>query len=253
MLPAASQARGNRLFPYAQEQNGCLAAGDLTSRLWKLIIPLEFPKFTGRFLAMPAAQRTPKPSLAQSAARERLLAAARQNFFAHGFRGVTMDELAASLGMSKKTLYAHFPSKTELLKALVAQKFAEVEADLSQITAARAADVMPALRELLAAVQRNTQEIQPAFFRDVQRLEPEVFAWAENRRRQLIEQHFSKLLTAGRRWGVIRKDIPVKLVIEIILGAAHAMLTPRAMAELAITPRTGLSAIITVVLEGRDH
>ena len=41
----------------------------------------------------------------------RIVAAARRYFLAHGFRGVTMDDLAAELGMSKKTLYAHFSSK----------------------------------------------------------------------------------------------------------------------------------------------
>ncbi|MGN6719163.1 MAG: helix-turn-helix domain-containing protein, partial [Candidatus Binatia bacterium] len=46
---------------------------------------------------------------------ERIVSAARAHFFAHGFRSVTMDDLAAELGMSKKTLYAQFPSKTELL------------------------------------------------------------------------------------------------------------------------------------------
>ena len=54
----------------------------------------------------------------EGATRARILAAAREHFFAHGFRRVTMDDLAQELGMSKKTLYAHFPSKTALLEAM---------------------------------------------------------------------------------------------------------------------------------------
>ena len=52
------------------------------------------------------------------AALKRITTAARQHFFAHGFRGVTMDDLARELGMSKKTVYASFPSKADLLRAV---------------------------------------------------------------------------------------------------------------------------------------
>ena len=47
--------------------------------------------------------------------RQRIVDAARVHFFSHGFRSVTMDDLAEELGISKKTLYAHFPGKIDLL------------------------------------------------------------------------------------------------------------------------------------------
>ena len=56
------------------------------------------------------------------------------HFFSHGFRSVTMDDLAEELGISKKTLYAHFPGKFDLLEAVLAAKFAAVEATLKQVT-----------------------------------------------------------------------------------------------------------------------
>ena len=59
------------------------------------------------------------------ASRQRIVEAARAHFFSHGFRSVTMDDLAEELGISKKTLYAHFPGKIELLEAVLADKFAE--------------------------------------------------------------------------------------------------------------------------------
>ena len=61
--------------------------------------------------------------------------AARAHFFSHGFRSVTMDDLADELGISKKTLYAHFPSKIALLEAVLADKFASVEARLKEVDA----------------------------------------------------------------------------------------------------------------------
>ena len=54
--------------------------------------------------------------------RQRIVDAARGHFFSHGFRSVTMDDLAEELGISKKTLYAHFPGKFDLLEAVLADK-----------------------------------------------------------------------------------------------------------------------------------
>ena len=38
-------------------------------------------------------------------------------FLTLGVKSVTMDEIAAELGISKKTIYAHFPTKTRLIDA----------------------------------------------------------------------------------------------------------------------------------------
>lgn len=188
--------------------------------------------------------------MVEKTTRRRIAAAARAHFFVQGFRGVTMDQLAEELGMSKKTLYAHFPSKTALLKAVLDEKFQELEAELEKILAACAADFLTGLHRLLACVQRHTEEIQPPFVRDMQRVGPELFNLVEGRRRTVIRRYFGKLLDGGRREGLIRKDVPVRLVIEILLGAVQAIMNPPRMAELRLTPAAGFAAIVTVILEG---
>jgi AcrR family transcriptional regulator len=47
--------------------------------------------------------------------RERVLDAAYKLFRRHGFRRVTMDEIAAAATLTKRTLYHHFKSKDQLL------------------------------------------------------------------------------------------------------------------------------------------
>src|SRR3954470_889369 len=93
--------------------------------------------------------------------RQRIVDAARAHFFSHGFRNVTMDDLAEELGMSKKTLYAYFPAKIDLLEAVLAEKFASVEATLKGVMRAHARDFPATLRELLAGTQRELAEIKP--------------------------------------------------------------------------------------------
>src|SRR5262245_9624183 len=182
--------------------------------------------------------------------RQRIIGAAREHFFIHGFHGVTMDDLAEGLGMSKKTIYAHFPSKTALLEAMLLEKFRCVEEDLQAITSECSADFASGLHRLLACVQRHTDEIRPPFVRDIQREAPDLFKLVQARRREVIQRSFSKLLGEGRREGLIRKDIPVHLIIEILLGAVEAIINPPRLAELELSVKSGITTIISVILEG---
>src|SRR6266576_344712 len=105
--------------------------------------------------------RTEKPSKKArpaDAVSQRIVEAARAHFFSHGFRSVTMDDLAEELAISKKTLYAHFPSKIALLEAVLADKFAGVEAKLEEIKRAYPHDFPAALHELLANTQRELDD-----------------------------------------------------------------------------------------------
>src|SRR2546427_9441826 len=94
----------------------------------------------------------PRPrSRKRDPSRRRIVDAARIHFFSHGFRSVTMDDLAEELGISKKTLYAHFPGKIDLLEAVLADKLAGVEAKLKEVTRAHPHGCPATLRELFAA------------------------------------------------------------------------------------------------------
>lgn len=199
---------------------------------------------------MPTRKSKPrKPSVDQAATR-RVVAVARRQFLAHGFRSVSMDDLAAELGMSKKTLYVAFPSKDALIEAVLKDKFREVEADLGQLAKGQAADVEIVLHRLLDCVQRHTAEIQPAFVRDIGRETPELFQMVEQKRRELIRRYFGGLFEDGKKSGAIRSDIPTHLIIEILLGAVQSIMNPTKLVELGLTVEQGYASIIRLVLEG---
>ncbi|WP_158630047.1 TetR/AcrR family transcriptional regulator [Cohnella sp. AR92] len=55
----------------------------------------------------------------KSAAREQLLLTGSQLFFANGFHAIGVDRIAAEAGVTKMTLYKHFPSKDHLIVAIL--------------------------------------------------------------------------------------------------------------------------------------
>jgi len=200
-----------------------------------------------------STNKTTKPSgkaKSADAGRQRIVEAARAHFFSHGFRSVSMDDLAAELAVSKKTLYAHFPSKIAVLEAVLADKFAGLEAKLEELTRAYPHDFPAALHELLANTQRELDEIKPPFVRDMRQKAPQVFKIVERRRAELIERFFGRLFIEGQSTGMVRKDLPAKVMIEILLGAVQAIVNPAKVEELGLTPKTGFASVLKVVLEG---
>src|SRR3954451_3932186 len=59
-----------------------------------------------------------KPSM-----KERILEPADRLFYLRGIRAVGVDTIAAEIGISKRTLYNHFPSKDALITAYLDRRF----------------------------------------------------------------------------------------------------------------------------------
>jgi AcrR family transcriptional regulator len=199
---------------------------------------------------MNTANKSRSKARKNSSVRPRIVDAARAHFFSHGFRSVTMDDLAEELGISKKTLYAYFPGKFDLLEAVLADKLRSVEATLKEVTHAHPDDFPATLRELLTGTQRELDEIKPPFVRDMRQKAPDIFKIVERRRAALIQRYMGKFFVDGQRLGMVRKDVPAKLIIEILLAMVQSIMNPPKMEELGMMPKEGYTGILKIVLEG---
>src|SRR5712692_4302587 len=71
---------------------------------------------------MPPANMPPheKPTM-----KERILETADRLFYSRGIRAIGVDTIAAEVGISKRTLYNHFPSKDALISAYLGRRFVQ--------------------------------------------------------------------------------------------------------------------------------
>jgi AcrR family transcriptional regulator len=67
-------------------------------------------------------------SSGRQAMQERILATADRLFYGQGIRAVGVDTVAAEVGISKRTLYNHFPSKDALIVAYLSRRSRPFEA-----------------------------------------------------------------------------------------------------------------------------
>lgn len=68
--------------------------------------------------------------------REKMIQAARKAFAEKGYAAASMDELTASVGLTRGALYHNFNDKKGLLAAVVAQIDSEMAANAKAIAAA---------------------------------------------------------------------------------------------------------------------
>jgi AcrR family transcriptional regulator len=68
------------------------------------------------------------PPHEKPAMKERILETADRLFYLRGIRAVGVDTIAAEIGISKRTLYNHFPSKDELIAAYLQRRFTQAPA-----------------------------------------------------------------------------------------------------------------------------
>ncbi|MCL9803536.1 TetR/AcrR family transcriptional regulator [Pseudomonas sp. AKS31] len=82
--------------------------------------------------------------------REAIIQAAIAEFRAHGFEITSMDKIAATAGVSKRTVYNHFPSKEELFAEILNQLWARISAEPS-VVYSRDQPLREQLRQMLQA------------------------------------------------------------------------------------------------------
>ena len=62
------------------------------------------------------------------AMKDRILETADRLFYLQGIRAIGVDTIAAEIGISKRTLYNHFPSKDALISAYLERRFVQPRA-----------------------------------------------------------------------------------------------------------------------------
>ncbi|HEY5791931.1 MAG TPA: TetR/AcrR family transcriptional regulator [Chthoniobacterales bacterium] len=180
---------------------------------------------------------------------QRIIETAEQTFLQRGFARVSMDELADSLGMSKKTLYQHFSGKDDLLAAVLRHRTETVGRSILGILES-AAPFPEKFRDLLNVIQRRMNEIQPVFLEDLQRYAPEHFRIIEEFRARMLPVFFGKILDEGAAAGLIRGDLDRALFIRIAVNAIQSLVRPGILTELKMHPWEGIDGILQIFFEG---
>ncbi len=169
------------------------------------------------------AVRTPRPSA--DATRERILAAALDQFSELSFEGATTREIAARAGVTQGLLNYHFSSKDELWRAAVDGLYAELgEALDSRAEGLRGVDALTVAKLLIREFihfSATHPQLHRIITQECKNDGPRMDWMVERHIRPRYEQTtalFSRLVEAGHV-----PDIPVAHLYYILTGAGPTM------------------------------
>ncbi|WP_112137099.1 TetR/AcrR family transcriptional regulator [Glycomyces dulcitolivorans] len=130
--------------------------------------------------------------------------------------GVSVAEVAEAAGVGRVTLYGHFPSRTELAKALMDRAFEETEAAWRAVDTSGPADAAldRVLREQWHLMERN-RNLRDNIIGDVS---PQ---WLRQRHDPILRR-IEELITRGQDEGAFRTDLPLSWLITALYSLVHA-------------------------------
>lgn len=149
--------------------------------------------------------------------REKILKTSMEEFKSKGIRAVKMDDIAALLGISKRTLYEIYSNKEELLLECV--KFQEEQYDAHMISFEKdpSNNVIDIIIEFYNKQIQWLSGVNPLYFSDIQKYRQVVLYF--ERRNSERKQNKMIFYQRGIREGVFRGDVDYD-VLSRILNAA---------------------------------
>ena len=139
--------------------------------------------------------------------KERILKQAEQLFLQFGYSKVTMDEIAASLGMSKKTLYKFFPGKETLVKEMITSMKCSIDEHIDNVWSNKEMDFMDKLKSVMNFIGKQTTKLHGPLLEDLHKNIPEVWQEIHDFRKENAVKRFSVFINEGVETGVFRKDL----------------------------------------------
>lgn len=143
-----------------------------------------------------------------------IITVARDLFWKHGFKRVSVEEICSKANVSKMTYYKYFSNKTELAKTIFNKMVEEGEKQFREILK-EDSTAAEKIEKMILIKMESTNNISPEFLQDFYTgSEPELQAFVEERTKKtwdLLINDFKEAQEAG----IFRKDFKPEFMIKI--------------------------------------
>jgi AcrR family transcriptional regulator len=127
--------------------------------------------------------------------RDRILEKATQLFMRYGIRSITMDEIAAQLGISKKTIYQFFTDKDAMVEAVVNEEMMQNEQECREFSQS-AENAVHEIFQAMDGIEEMLKTMNPQLIHDLEKHHPAAFKRLDNLERGIRENLYRTDLNA---------------------------------------------------------
>ncbi len=167
-------------------------------------------------------EETKQISSYRKSLREKILDTAMNAFAAQGIRAVKMDDIAQSLGISKRTLYEIYDNKEVLLFEGL-KKYKAMQEHRFQMVVDESSSVMDIILYVYRQKVEEFRVVNPAFYSDIARY-PNLLTYLEADREKW-RNYTQDVLARGIAQGYFRDDIDFSLTTRAFEAASNLIFT----------------------------
>ncbi|MCM4155202.1 TetR/AcrR family transcriptional regulator [Gramella sp. AN32] len=146
--------------------------------------------------------------------REKILETAAELFLTFGFKSVTMDDIAEKMGISKKTIYAHFSTKTKLVQATTTHLLEKINTGIEDI---RNRQENPIIENysIKRFVLHNLKGEKTSPHYQLQKYYPKILESIKEKQFYILEKCVVENLQRGIKEGYYRETVPVQFITRL--------------------------------------
>jgi AcrR family transcriptional regulator len=146
--------------------------------------------------------------------KEHILTTSTELFLDLGFKSVTMDEIAAQLGMSKKTLYSHYSTKEALVEEAFLHIYNNVCSGIDCIVN-ESINPIEELYDVKKWVMTSLKGDKTSPIHQMQKFYPRVYSKISKMQFEFMQNCITKNITQGIKMGLYRDTLDINFVSRV--------------------------------------
>ncbi len=143
--------------------------------------------------------------------KNEILEHATKLFLNQGFKSVTMDDIAASMGISKKTIYASYSNKNELVHAAGSSLLGNVQCGVAHLVQEHM-NPIEELYEIKKYVINHLQGEKTSSIQQLIKYYPKIFNELRSRQFEFMRSCMENNITRGIEQGLFRNNLDVEFI-----------------------------------------
>ncbi len=143
--------------------------------------------------------------------KERVLNKATEMCFRYGIRSVTMDDIAKELGISKKTIYAHFEDKDEIIFQIMQSEMLKDKCEWDEL-GKNSKNTIEKMINAQNLMKKSMEGMNPSIFLDIKRFHPRAWGLFQSHKHQFILKTITDDINKGIEEGLFRKNMNVEFM-----------------------------------------
>jgi AcrR family transcriptional regulator len=169
-------------------------------------------------------------------------------FLENGFYKTTMDEIAAHLRMSKKTIYKYYSTKEDLVRETIIKFLEFHKENIGQIINENS-NAVTKLNELFNYVGKMIAKINEKFIRDIQTQMPDLWKDIDAFRTKMMTINIGKIIEQGKKEGVFI-DKTSAIITGVFISAVRGVINPEFIMANKFSIKMALEETIEIIING---